>query len=435
MTNLKFLTKIGLVSKNFPTKIGYIPRTLEKKIEKYLALPQIIALVGPRRSGKTTLLFHLKEKLKKATYFSFENQKILELFEKDIENFAKLHLEKSRYLLLDEFHYAKTGGKNLKYLFDFYPGKKIIISGSSSLELTIQAVKYLVGRVLVFTLYPFSFAEFLQAKEPQVYKIWQTTPPKKLVNSPIGKEIRTFFDEYSIFGGYPEVVLQDRAEVKKELLTNIYSILFLREVKDFLSLSDDYKLKSLIQALALQVGNIVNYQELAQISGVDYKTLKKYLNFLQKIFICQLILPFFTNKRKELSKNPKVYFLDTGLRNSIIDNFSSLEQRTDSGALFENTIFRMLAENQEVKFWRTKAKAEVDFVFQSQGEFIPLEAKLGQKRAKIPSSLRSFITTYKPKKAIVITTSFWEETKVESTETFFLPAWLLERELRKELRI
>lgn len=415
------------MSNNNLTKIRYITREAEKEIKKYLTLPQIIALVGPRRSGKTTLLLHLKEKLKNSLYLSFENQKILELFEADIENFAKIHLEKRiKYLILDEFHYAKNGGKNLKYLFDFYPGKKIIISGSSASELTIQAIKYLVGRVITITLYPFSFAEFLSAKKTKIHQVWKTIPATQLTSSPIGKIIQRLFEEYLVWGGYPEVVLQDNLETKKTLLANIYSVLFLREVRDFLSLSADHKLKSLIRALALQTGNLINYQELSQTASLDYKTLKRYLNFLRKTFICELVSTFFTNKRKELVKNPKIYFWDTGLRNAVIDNFSTLPQRTDAGVLLENAVFRALGEENEVKFWRTKAKAEVDFVLESKGKSIPLEVKSGIKTVKVSPSLRSFIQTYKPERAFVLTFSFAGKRKIDSTPILLQPAWKTE---------
>lgn len=415
------------MSNNSPTKFGYVARELESEIKKYLHLPQIITLVGPRRSGKTTLLLHLKKNLKNALYFSFEDREILDFFENDIKSFAKLYLEKkTKYLILDEFHYARKGGENLKYLFDYYPGKKIIISGSSTADLTIQAIKYLVGRVVIFTLYPFSFSEFLLAKAPKLQNIWKTTSVKKVTTSPLAEKISRLFEEYLIFGGYPEAVLSESKEIKKTLLKNIYNVLFLREVKDFLALADDYKLRNLIRALALQIGNLINYQELSQISGLDYKTLKRYLNFLEKVFVCRLMPPFFTNKRKELVKTPKIYFWDSGLVNAVTNNFSSLKQRPNAGAILENGAFRLLAEKTEVKFWRTKAKAGVDFILEEQGGPIPFEVKLGMKTTKISSSLRSFIKTYQPKKAFVGTFSFYSERKIGKTRVIFQPIWKLE---------
>lgn len=412
------------MAKNTPTKIGYVPREIEKEFSKYLQRRPIIALLGPRRSGKTTLLLHLKAQLNDAVYLSFEDRQTLDLFEKDIKNFARLYLEgKTQYLFLDEFHYAKSGGKNLKYLFDFYPLKRIIISGSSSLDLTIQALKYLVGRVVSLTLYPFSFSEFLLAKEEKLYQIWETTPTDQLANSPLAGEFIKLFEEYALWGGYPEVVLEKDEEVKKKFLAGIYNILFLREVKDFLSLADDYKLRQLIKALALQTGNLINYQELSQVSGLDYKTLKRYLNFLEKVFVCYLTPPFFRNKRKELVKTPKLYFGDTGLRNAILNNFSPLTTRTDMGGIKENFVFRHLKPEFEVKFWQSKAKAEVDFVIERDGQIIPVEVKSGLRAAKLTASLSSFLNTYHPKNAVVLTNDFSDTRGFGKTTVYFVPLW------------
>lgn len=212
------------------------------------------------------------------------------MFEKDIKGFARLYLgEGVKYLILDEFHYAKLGGKNLKYLFDYHQDKKIIISGSSAADLTIRAIEYLVGRVIVLTLWPFSFAEFLDAKDKELFKIWQESTVSQLKVAPLKSKLDHYLEEYLIYGGYPEVVLQADEAIKKTLLKNLFSILFLREVKDFLALADEEKLRNLIRGLALQTGNLVSYQELTQVSGLDFKTLKSYLSFLEKVFICHLL--------------------------------------------------------------------------------------------------------------------------------------------------
>ncbi len=421
------------MSNNNLVEMGYIPREIEAKIDQLLKLPQIIALVGPRRSGKTTLLLRLKEKLtqegKKVVYLSFEDQEVLSLFVNDIKNFARLYLAGNQFLLLDEFHYAKNGGRQLKFLFDFYPKKKIIVSSSSSTELAIRALQYLVGRALTVTLYPFSFAEFLRAKDKQLFTIWQREKGKKLVNSPLFSRLNALLEEYLLFGGYPEIVLTPQKEIKQELLTNIVNLLFLREVKDFLSFANTLKLQKLIKALSLQIGNLVNLNELSQVTQLDFKTLKRYLAFLEKTFIIRRVGPFFSNKRKELVKASKIYFLDPGLRNAVIGQFSYLNNRTDVGPLLENGVFVFLRQ-QQVKFWRTKNKTEVDFVLEKNGQIIPLEIKAGGAGQKIPRPLRSFLETYQPKMGFVVSlTPQWQEKMVAKSRVSFVPLALLPKSL------
>ena len=387
-------------------KLNYIPRKLETEIKKYLPLPEILAIVGPRRSGKTTFLKHLSASLANCIYVTFENQVILDLFDLNIDTFTARYLLPGKHLIIDEFQHARYGGKNLKYLFDTYPGKKIIISGSSSPDLTIKALRFLTGRCLVFTLLPFSFPEFISTKPPQ----------------PTEKELVNHFAEYVTFGGYPEVVLQKDQEIKKTLLQNIYSLFFSREVKDFTSLSDDYKLKNLLKALALSAGNLVEYRELGQLSGFDFLTLKRYLNFLGKTFITFPVPPFFRNRRTELVKNPKIYFYDLGLRNSLIDNFSPIESRTDKGFLVENFVATTLkSAGKELRFWRTKNKAEVDFVWEKEGDLIACEVKAGIEK-NIPASLISFIEKYAPIKAFVIN-NVKKTGKKNKQAVNFVPYW------------
>ncbi len=393
-----------MVKSDTPT---YIPRTLEKTVKKYLPLPEILAVVGPRRSGKTTFLHHLSRFWKSCAIVSFENQVVLDLFDLHIDAFADRYLKPYDCLIIDELQHAKRGGKNLKYLFDSYPGKKIVVSGSSSPDLTIKALRHLTGRCLVFTLLPFSFAEFLTTKPPL----------------PTPKERAACAAEYMTFGGYPEVVLQHDPEIKKTLLQNIYSLFFTREVKDFTTLADDYKLKNLVRALALSMANLIEYRELSQVSGFDYLSLKRYRNFLQKTYITFPVVPFFRNRRTELVKNPKIYFFDLGLRNSLIDNFQPLAIRPDKGALVENfTAIALGSQGMNLRFWRTKNKAEVDFVWEKEGALWAVEVKAGTK-THLPASLASFIKKYAPAQAILYNETFQKTYTVGKTRISLRPYW------------
>lgn len=409
----------------------YVTREIESLVQKHLKIPQIIAIIGPRRSGKTTLLKNLKSQWEKSVYLNFEDQKILELFEKDLDGFIKLYLnEEVDFLLIDEFQYAKLGGKKLKYIFDFHPGKKIIISGSSVIDITIEAVKYLVGRVVVMNLFQFSFAEFIGVKNKSLKTMFEELKTKRQnletinISEPILNEFSTLLEEYIIWGGYPEVVLQNDIELKKSYLNNIYSIYFLREVKDLLSLTEDYSLKLLLKSVALQTGNVAVYQELALQSALTIPTVKKYLNFFEKTFISFPVFPYFTNKRIELIKNPKQYFFDIGFRNAVIDNFSKLELRNDAGFLKENFAALSLMREGKLNYWRTKMGAEVDFILEKGITLLPIEIKSVLLKEKTSRSLASFITKYKPADVIVFSNKMMGRQMINGTTVHFYPLFL-----------
>ncbi len=380
----------------------YIKRNLESTILKYLDAREIIAITGARQTGKTTMINHLIKNLSNAVSISFDDQNILRMFENQTDDFINIYIKGNKYLFIDEFQYAKNGGKTLKYIFDSQK-IKIIISGSSAIDLSVRAVKYLVGRVLIFNLYPFDFQEFLSAKDKNYLKIYKKN--RKLVEQfkdiqiSIGteahKKLLHYYEEHLLFGGYPRVVLENSYDAKKELLRNIYNTYFLREVRDILGLIDDYKLNNLTKALALQVGNLLDYQELSQVSGYSYPSLKKYLNFLEKTYICSFLRPYFKNRRTEIVKNPKVYFLDTGLRNFIVDDFRKLDTRPDKGLLLENGLAQQFIKNDyKFNFWRDKKKNEIDFIiFLGNGRTIAIESKAYLKSAKF-SSVESFKNRY-----------------------------------------
>lgn len=352
----------------------YIKRKLEGKILKYLDSPEIIAVVGPRQCGKSTMLRKILGKLENISMVNFEDRSALSMFDKNIDDFIALYVENKKYLFIDEFQYAKNGGKKLKYIFDERK-IKIFISGSSAIDMTVNALKFLVGRIFIFQLQPLDFEEFVEYKDKACVNMLEKENLifKQTGISKVGKDIdekfKRYYQEYALYGGYPRAVLSDSEEEKKEVLKNIYSTYFLREVRDILGLIDDYKLEKLIKALALQIGNLIEYNELGKVSEFSYPTLKKYLNFLEKTFICSLVKPYYKNKRTEIVKNPKVYFFDSGLRNVIINDFRKLEDRIDKGQLLENAVFMQLIKGgYEFNFWRDKKKNEMDFVLQLENQ-------------------------------------------------------------------
>lgn len=395
----------------------YIERTLEKELKKYISAPEILAIVGARQVGKTTLIKNIlsNTKNKKIKRISLDDINISSQFVNDTDTFIKEYIDNTDILFIDELHYAKDSGRILKYIYDTTK-KKIIVSGSSSVEISIQSLRYLVGRVLSFDLYSFSFYEFLKSKDEQLSKIYLDSNYKE----PTLKKINKYLEEYITYGGYPRVVLEKDVEKKQKILKEIYNTYALREIKEIEDIKDDYKLNDLIKALSLQIGNLIDYEELKNISKYHYSQLKNTINILEKTFVCKQLRPYYTNKRTELVKSKMIYFYDLGLRNAVINNF--IKERRDLGAIKENFIVsELLRHGFDIKYWRTKSKAEVDIIIDKITEVIPVEVKSKIKNTNLTKSLISFIEKYNPKKAFVVSDDFEGERTFIKTKVVFLP--------------
>lgn len=424
----------------------YYERELMAELKKWIERKEIFAIKGPRQAGKTTLikmLINWLEKDKKInteeiTFLTFEDIDVLEKFSTNPKEFAESFLanDKKHYFFFDEFHYVKNGGKSLKLLYDIMEKTKFIVTGSSSLEISALS-KYLVGRMFSFYLFPFNFHEFLNTKDKRMAKIYikRNDAIKKYVF--LGKEFATpkdifvkdilkLFEEFIIYGGYPEVIKTANKETKKIILKNIYETYIGKDVVGLLKISDVFKFRKLVSLLGSQIGGIVNYNELSTVCNSYYKEIMELLNVLEETYVIRLVRPFHRNLKTELRKNPKVYFIDPGLRNYSVNDFNELEKRSDRGNLAENAVFNALFNLTKnfgkIRYWRTLSKAEVDFVLDLDKELIPIEVKFTElRKPKISRSFRSFLLSYKPKRGLVLTKNFWGEAHINSTKVKFVP--------------
>ncbi len=417
------------------------PREVVSRIKPFLKSREIIAVIGPRQAGKTTvltILFDQLRKSRKCVFLSFENLTDREVFDEDIENFKKLYCTGYEVVFIDEFQYGRDAGQKLKYLFDS-TRIKFIVSGSSSLEIK-HAGRLLVGRALVFNLYPLSFGEFLRVKDGDIYDIVKPTfdriaglfsdsPVKKLTDpiksQSLKKRLQDRFYEYLTYGGYPRLAIAGEREDRRVLLGSIVDNYLLREIKSLLHLATENELLLMAKFLSLSAGKLVSYKELSNSSGLSFTEVKKHLGILEETFILKRIYPYYKNRRTELVKTPKVYFIDLGFRNKIIDNFSWPTQRPDLGSLAENFIFNwrqsLSPAGPPLRFWRTKGQAEVDFVVEAAGKVIPIEVKTGPVEGVIGKSLYSFMAKFSPPTAIVTTGGRFGFRQVNGTRVWFIP--------------
>lgn len=409
--------------KNSRDKI-YIPRTLEGKIWKLLDAPEIIAIFGARQVGKTTLMKHIFHSLKEPKIFlDFEDPELVSLFDEDVKTFARLYVEGRKYVFIDEFQHSNVGGKHLKFLYDLYP-TKFLISGSSSLELAVKAASALVGRIFILELYPLSFQELVSHRVPELFSVLQERiSGNEGLPQVLHSQLMGLIEEFTLWGGYPRIATARDREEKIQILKGILSTYLLRDIRGFFRLATESGFQKLLKALALQVGGLIRYGELSQVSGLSYSALRKYLSILEETYIISLARPFFTNRRLEIVKNPKVYFQDLGIRNYLCRDFRNWEVRTDKGALIENFVAsELLKKGISLCFWRTKSGGEVDFVIQGNGEVIPVEVKSGV--ATTPGkSFVSFIKKYKPSRAYVFHSGGLFSLETTGTKVWFWPLY------------
>lgn len=365
-----------------------IQRKLQQVIEKRLYQQKAILLIGARQVGKSTLFKQL---------LTGQEEQVLPLNcdEPEVKNLLTeinstelgMLIGKNRIVMIDEAQRVPEIGLTLKRIIDNFPEVQLLVTGSSSFELQNRLNEPLTGRKYEYNLFPISTAELLD--NGGLLAVKQTMEARL------------------IFGSYPDVL--NHSLDAKEILMNIAeSYLY----KDLLALENIRKpalLEKLLIALALQIGNEVSYNEIAQTIGSDSKTVEKYIDLLEKCYIVFRLNAFSRNLRTELKKSKKIYFYDNGIRNAILQNFAPLSLRNDVGSLWENFfISERLKTNHynghycKSYFWRTTQQQEIDYIEEEDGTFNAFEIKWNPKKASttLPST---FLNTYTVNTSNIVT--------------------------------
>lgn len=412
----------------------YFPRKIEKNLERWIKRDEVILIKGPRQSGKTTLLKYFQEKYG-GTYISLEFEDQAQALIKDPLLFGKRYIE-GKFLYIDEAQYVKDIGKYMKILYDHYKGRlKIFVTGSGSFEVKENLGKYLVGRAIYFELLPLTFEEFLLWKDKSLYEVFIEQSKEffrflasgRLIQREVifEREFLKYWEEFLLYGGFPAVVKEQDEKVKVQLLKNLLQTYIEKDIFFFLNVRELEKFRSFLKSLSFLVGSLLELSSLAKELKMDYRTAANYLDLLIQTYIVESVSSYHKNLVTELKKAKKIYFLDTGLRNALLNNFSSFDNRTDKGVLLENYVFSELRKSGlEIKFWRTAAKAEVDFIVFCDENLIPVEVKL---TPEITRSFISFIKNYSPERAIIISLNLKRisSKKVNHTEIFLFPCFYL----------
>ena len=406
-----------------------IKRKLFSELVGHLPQKEMSLIIGPRQAGKTTLMEMLKERLDKSgertLFLNLDIEWDRPHFESQAALLKKIELELGKqhgYVFIDEIQRKDDAGLFLKGLFDLKLPYKFILSGSGSLELKQKIHESLVGRKRLFELSTVTFEEFINHRTD--YRYEENLADFLAIEKDRAQQL---LFEYMQFGGYPRIVTATEQGEKLLLIDEIYRSVLEKDIAYLLKLDKPDVFSSLIKMLAGQVGQLMNYTELASTLKVSFATVKNYLWYAQKIFLVELISPYARNIRKEIRKSPVPYFWDLGLRNYALGLFGHLESALEKGFVFENLIFLLLRQKLRSKaaklhHWRTKDKAEVDFVIEDGKRVIPLEVKYKHlKQDKVPPSLRSFINKYNPEQAYIINLDLNKTVNIRKTTLFFTP--------------
>ena len=342
-----------------------IKRILSDHIKKRLFKNKAIILLGARQVGKTTMVKEILEGSdKKIIHLNGDDADVRELLSNTNETKLRNIIGSHKILFIDEAQRIENIGLTLKIIVDQIKDVQVVATGSSPLELASKVNEPLTGRKYEYLLFPLSYQE--------------------MVSHHGLLEENRMLEERMIYGYYPEIVTrkEDKAELL-QLLSDSYlykDVLYLGEIKK------PTLLHKILKALALQVGSEISFNEIAQLVGSGSQTVERYVNLLEKCFVIFQLPAYSKNVRNEIRKGKKIYFYDTGIRNSIIGNYSRIDQRTDVGALWENFMIsermKLLSFNlqkAEMYFWRTTQQQEIDYVEVSEGKITAYEFKWNSK--------------------------------------------------------
>ncbi len=380
-----------------------ICRKLFLDLQAHLLKKEFSIITGARQTGKSTLLRQLEEYCRDqeipVIFLNLENKPILQELNQSPLNILKFiaDADKRAVILVDEIQYLDDASNFLKLLYDEHAGKiKIVATGSSAFYIDDHFRDSLAGRKKLFHLYTCSFDEYLEigGKLALLEEIRNILSKKDYRSTRIDI-LRIEWENYMIYGGYPAIITEVDTEEKMNRLKEIRDSFVKRDILEA-GVQNETAFYGLFNILAAQSGNLVNVNELATTLRIKNETVVNYLTVLQKCFHIALIKPFSRNVRKELTKMQKVYLMDTGMRNCLLNNFHQLSFREDRGELWENTFYRILAdkyEMDEIRFWRTTAGNEVDFVLPDINEPKAIEVKHDLNSIK-PNKYKIFTSTY-----------------------------------------
>lgn len=359
-----------------------IKRHLKQQLLRALSPGRAVVVLGARRVGKTTLIKDLIEQVSTPAhlirFINCDDPEVRNQFSDISLSSLKRIFERPELIVFDEAQRIKNIGLALKMIIDEMPTKQLLVSGSSSLDLANELSEPLTGRKQTYYLFPISNVEL-------------TTTSFELGSN-------ANLDQLLRFGSYPDIFDFTDDQDKEDYLLELAGDYLYKDALEYQEVRNPEQLRKLLTALALQISQEVSIPELANLVGVDQKTVMRYLDLLEKSFVIFRLPALSRNMRKEVSKSRKIYFYDLGVRNALIKNFNSYELRTDRGQVWENYLIserkkrdHYLRESKNYYFWRTYDQQELDLVEEHSGKLFGFEFKWQKNKFRRPTD---FLQSY-----------------------------------------
>ncbi len=409
---------------------------------------EIVFLLGTRQTGKTTIAKILQGKWKNenSLYIDLEDRSYRNSFNassidtlKNVLLIEGINVKKPGLLILDEVQLLNDPSNTLKLLHDHFINLKVVATGSSSLEIKQKFSDSLAGRKKVYLIQPLNFDEFLLFKGEEtlrrlreLFKKEDEKGRQKLADtgtvSHYEGNLSMLFDEYLIYGSYPEVVLLKNKKDKIEKIGSIVTSYIQKDIRDIARIDNIEGYNNLLKYLAINTGSEFNSANSAKTLSLQRNTIQRYVSLLTETFVIKELKPFFINKNKEISKSVKIYYKDTGVRNFQIKNFNNTEFREDTGKLHENYIFNVMDNAADILtsnyFYRTTSQTEIDFIQDKEDGLSLIEVKSGIFK-NVPKAVTEFELKYKKtlkiKNKLIVNKSYFNYTK----EVKFIPIFLI----------
>ncbi len=399
--------------------MNLVPRHLTRHINQSLKVDRVVAVMGPRQSGKTTLVRHLLKSDREIKYYNLKDPDTRRLLQKNAaREFEHFH---RCLIVLDEVQRVPDLVERVQIQVDSRPDEKgqFLLLGSNHLLLNRHIRESLAGRVVLFRLYPLSFSELESRAEPTLLSRLLTESSIPAVEEmlsqaylPVEDSIRLSagFGEFNLYGGYPEFLTRTDEGARKQWLDSYHQTYLDTDLRELVNLRDPDSFERFEQLFVSRIGSLFNLNELSRDCAVSANTIQRFTGYYRQLFVAWACRPFHKNLGKRVMKMPKWYFIDTGLLRSLLKNF-----RAEDGTLFENTVLSEIrkvlyqeAFNEEISFYRTSTGVEADAVIPGRDGnvvfFCEVKQKAGTHRTDV-SHLRKLIALSGDHIGLLINTS------------------------------